>query len=79
MIRIIKTRIERIEHKKRIVRITQNKNDRENPIVEDEDLGWFVLFEGSWESIFVGNEQPTDLRMGMKVDIIIKPEGEVHG
>ena len=39
--------------------------------LEEEDLGWFVCFEGSWERLHVGEEQPT-LRVGQKVEITIE-------
>ena len=34
-------------------------------------LGWFVNFEGSHESLFVGVDEPKDLKPGTEVDIII--------
>jgi hypothetical protein len=41
------------------------------PTFDEEDLGWFVCFEGSWERLHVGSEQPT-LIVGQKVLIMIE-------
>ena len=38
------------------------------------DMGWFVHFEGSYESLFVGFDRPLDLEPGTDVEIIIQPK-----
>ncbi len=40
-------------------------------VMEEEDLGWFVCFEGSWERLHLGNEKPNLVR-GQKVVITIE-------
>jgi hypothetical protein len=37
---------------------------------DTEDLGWYVQFDGSWESLYVGHEQPA-LSEGQAVVIVI--------
>lgn len=40
-------------------------------IVEKQDLGWYVLFEGSHEKLFLGWDRP-ELSAGDKVKILIE-------
>jgi hypothetical protein len=37
-----------------------------------EDMGWFMLLEGSWESLYVGGSQPEGLSIGDEVEVIIR-------
>jgi hypothetical protein len=75
MIYRIQTRVKALEFKKKALRSWANKADPENVVVqyEYEDLGWFVTFEDSHESLFVGKTEPPDLQIGTVVDIIIVP------
>jgi hypothetical protein len=41
--------------------------------------GWFAHFEGSHESLFLGPEKPSDLKVGDPVFIdIVKPQPEAQ-
>lgn len=66
----ISTKVKKLELKKRIVRTYLNAG---LAVDETIDIGWFVLFEGSQESLFVGVDKPTDLDPGTEVEIIIQP------
>jgi hypothetical protein len=71
----IRTKVRHIELKEK--RLSSRKDPHsDNVIVEIVPLGWFVHFEGSYESIYVGREKPADLNVGMQVDILIIPQGE---
>jgi hypothetical protein len=76
MIYKIRTRVKSLEFKKRAVKANADKTDPDNPKViwEYEDLGWFVTFENSHESLFLGIEEPTDMKVDTKVTILILPE-----
>jgi hypothetical protein len=71
----ITTRVKALEFKKKALRSWADRTDPENVVVqyEYEDLGWFVTFEDSHESLFVGKTEPPDLQVGTVVDIIIVP------
>jgi len=70
----IHTKVKALEQKRRALRAWTDHTDPENPVVkyEYEDIGWFVTFENSHESLFVGMDKPLDLEPGAKVDIIIQ-------
>ena len=79
----IPTRVKRLEPKTRIVggNIDRSKPiNPDNPVptstadIKTEVLGWYVQFEGSYESICVGNEKPDNLKPGTEVDILIIPK-----
>ena len=67
-----KTRVLKIEKKKRAVKARKISDD--NIDVEYEDLGWYVLLEGAVISIAIGSEKP-DLLEGQNVMLVIRPEG----
>lgn len=68
------TRVVKLEEKKRI---TGGKKDADGQTtLSSETVGWFVHFEGSYESLYVGKEKPVGLDPGTKVDIIIAPRAE---
>lgn len=64
----IKTRVSRVEEK--IITLSTHKHGEET-ITEKASAGWFVNFEGSWESLFLGKEKP-NLQPGQHVNIIIE-------
>jgi hypothetical protein len=43
--------------------------------IEQRKLGWFILLEGSWESLYIGDERP-QLEVGQRVVVTI--EGVPH-
>lgn len=81
----IPTKVKHLELKKRIVRANVDRSkpiDPDKPmptagaIVETENLGWYVHFEGSYESLCVGMEEPLNLKPGTEVDIMIVPRSK---
>jgi len=68
----IPTRVISLIEKKRIVEGT--KDEEGNALLTSQTLGWFVHFEGSYESLFVGHQKPTGLDPGTEVDILIIPK-----
>jgi hypothetical protein len=66
-----KTKILKIEHVEHTIRAYQDPNDPHNPIVEKEDLGWFILFEGSHEMIHMGMECP-EIKLGQLAIVTIE-------
>jgi hypothetical protein len=64
----IKTKVKSVEFLKRTVRGRMVGGKAE---LTEEDLGWFVCFEGSWEHLHLGNEKP-ELYEGQPVEITIK-------
>jgi predicted RNA-binding protein (virulence factor B family) len=71
----IKAKVEHLEQKK-ITLATYKDVKSEDPkatIQQTKSAGWFVHFEGSYESLFMGDERPVDLEPGTEVDILIIP------
>jgi len=64
------SRVKKIEPKKRIFRGWKNAHGEEK--FEYEDMGWFMLLEGSWEYLYVGKESPEGLSVGDEVEVVIK-------
>lgn len=58
----INTKVASVELKKRVTghRRTGEVDQMGKPIYEaiEETLGWFVNFEGSWESLYLGPDKP---------------------
>jgi len=71
MIYRIPTRVVKIEEKEYV--LAGRKDEKGEPVFTKKTLGWFVHFEGSYESLFVGYEKPIDLDLGSEVDILIVP------
>lgn len=59
-----------IGEKKRTLSVRKKGDD---VVVEEENLGWFVRFEGSWESLFWGKEEPKGLKVGQIIDTYFVP------
>jgi hypothetical protein len=71
----IPTRVVKLENKhKHVGSEVEIKDDKTVTMVTTIDIGWFVLFEGSQESLYVGMEEPLDLQPGTEVDIVIEPK-----
>jgi hypothetical protein len=68
----IRTRVKSLEEKSKLMGGHKNP-DTGMVSIYTEKVGWFVHLEGSYESLFVGKEKPTDLEPGTEVDIIIWP------
>jgi hypothetical protein len=68
--RIVK--LERRERVRSVEVIDRNKPVNGNNVVQaNEDLGWFIAFEGSREALYVGEEKPEGLAIGdlMKITL----------
>ena len=70
---VIKTKVRELEFKTRAVKAYKPDPKKDDITVEREDLGWFVLFENSYESLFVGKDKPDNFEVGTEVDIILRP------
>jgi len=68
----IPTVVKHLEYKTRTA-MTRKDPNSDSVITEVIPLGWYVHFAGSYESLCVGSERPTNLEPGTKVDIIIVP------
>jgi hypothetical protein len=67
----IQTRVKGIIEKEIVKGGKKDENDK--AILTYQKLGWFVHFEGSYESLYVGDEKPESLNPGTEVDILIIP------
>ena len=72
----IPTRVKHLEMKQRTV-VTHKDKTTDKITSEVIPLGWYVHFEGSYESLCVGDEKPHGLEVGDEVDIIIIPRKNV--
>jgi hypothetical protein len=71
MVYKIPTKVIRLEQKSRVTRGFVVEGEAK---CFREDLGWFVHFEGSYESLFIGKDRPNDLEPGTHVEIVIRPK-----
>lgn len=69
--RLIKfySKVKELAPRKKLVR--SYKID-DNVECEMQDMGWYMLLEGSWEALYVGGEQPEGLNVGDEVEVIIR-------
>jgi hypothetical protein len=63
------SRIKKIEHVRKLKRAWKEGTEIKT---EYDDMGWYVLMEGSWEALYVGNEEPPELKEGDEVEVIIQ-------
>jgi hypothetical protein len=68
----IPTKVVRVEHKSITLRSWKTADGTVEATTEK--IGWWVSFEGSWESIYLGSERP-DLYEGQDVLITIEGAG----
>lgn len=73
---LIPTKITALTEKIELVRMNKVRqpdgSDKYEP--EQRSLGWYVSFQGSYESLFLGFEHPgPEWQKGREVDIIIRP------
>lgn len=67
---VIPATVKALELKKE--RISSNLDKTTGNVMEiTVDLGWFVTFHGSHESLFVGKEKPTDMDPGNPAVIVV--------
>lgn len=71
----IPTKVARVEQKSIVQRAWKTADG--NVVAVTQKRGWWVSFEGSWESLYLGEERP-DLHVGQ--DVLITIEGaDVRG
>ena len=70
MIYKFKTKVQKVE---RMQKLAKAWHDGEEIKTEYQDLGWYVLLEGSNECLHVGMEKP-ELEVGQSVTVAIVPE-----
>ena len=63
-----RTRVARVEQRRRLARAWRDGDDVRT---EEEDLGWFVVLEGSLAALSVGHERPP-LEVGDRVTVAIE-------
>jgi hypothetical protein len=66
---LIPARIKRLELRYRHLRTVKDPTTGD-PVSVKEEIGWFCVFEGSWEALFISKEKP-DLYEGQAVTIRI--------
>ena len=66
------TKVLRVERKNRIIRAVKIGDEI---VTTPQDMGWYVHLEGSWESLYLGFEQP-DLVAGDVVTVILEKVDE---
>jgi len=75
---IIYAKVEKVEWKKRALRSFKTGKKLEDGTieikVEYEDLGWFVLLEGSHEALFVGVDKEAPFLPGDTIKITLETE-----
>jgi len=69
------SRVHKIEHKRQLIRSwkTGKKTEEGGDEVKAEykDIGWFMLLEGSWEYLYIGDEEPRGFKVGDEVEVTI--------
>lgn len=75
----IPTRVKNLELKKKTLSTEVKDRGKPDAVIKATvvSVGWFVHFDGSYESLFVGDEKPRGLEIGDEVDILIVPRKEV--
>jgi hypothetical protein len=62
------SKVKKVENKTRIKRAWKEEN---KICTEEENLGYYLLLDGSWESLYIGEEEP-ELKVGDNVEVIIQ-------
>lgn len=63
-----RTKVKSVEQMDRVVR---GRMIGGQAVLDKENLGWYVGFEGSWERLYYGISKP-DLKVGQLVEITIE-------
>jgi hypothetical protein len=69
------SKIKRIEHRKKLVRAWKEGDQTRT---EQEDMGWFMVLEGSWEALYIGSGEPEGLQIDDEVEVIIRPRTDAE-
>lgn len=73
-----KTRVVKVERRSRALRSTiavDPATGEKTVVVDREDLGWFILLEGSWEMLYWGHQEDPNAVVGQRVQVTIQAEG----
>jgi hypothetical protein len=68
---VVKTKVICVEERFKTVYVS---GSGANVVNRQNSLGWFVQFEGSYEMLFVGHEEPVGLKKGDAVRITVEKE-----
>jgi hypothetical protein len=63
--------VKKIEKKTRLIRAWKAPG-KDDIKTETKDMGWYILLEGSWEYLYIGDLPPEDLAVGDKVLVTIE-------
>ena len=63
------SKVSKIEQKKRLLAAWK---EGDQVRTEHENLGWFVLLEGSWEFLYVGETEPEGFQVGDEIEVILQ-------
>jgi len=63
------SKVKELAPRNKIVRSYRIGDDVE---CEVQDMGWYMLLEGSWEALYVGTTQPEGLSVGDEVEVVIR-------
>lgn len=67
------SKVVKVEYKKRLKRAWRINDEIKT---EEENLGWFMLLEDSWESLYLGDKKP-DFEVGDQVEVTIAYRGKL--
>ena len=73
---VVPTKVKKLEERKAITR-SYLKDDK--PVFEEHSIGWWISFEGSRESLYMGSTKPEGLEPGTEIEIIIRPKEKSDG
>jgi hypothetical protein len=63
------SKVKELSSRSKLVRSYKIGDDVE---CEMQDMGWYMLLEGSWEALYVGTTQPEGLTVGDEVEVVIR-------
>lgn len=66
---LFRSHVKSIERMSRVVRAYTRDGKTE---LEREDLGWFILLEGSHEKLYIGSDEEPTLKPGDEVVVVIR-------
>jgi hypothetical protein len=66
---VINTRVKRVEE--RVERFNWHRDADGQSTCDTRSIGWWVVLEGSWEGLYLGNERPT-LAVGDAVRVTLE-------
>ncbi len=68
------TRVNACEPRERVYRGWKDAKGDAHYLVQP--LGWYVVYEGSYEAMYVGEDEPRGMKPGQRVRVTIEPVAE---